>query len=537
LVSKTFGAIPFFKKLMVSVMLVRRDFNLRGANMSNILPFSVCLIVRNESHHLPKALASVKGIAAEVVVVDTGSTDDTVSIATAMGAKVLHFEWIDDFAAARNAAIEAATQPWILSLDADQQLTSDSASALAAALLRTDCMAQAVTIDLFGPSTMYPDTTVDKSEVELTFKSLRLFRNHPQIRFSGRVHEDVSKSLLILGQGHWPDSGVVLADHGYVQAEERDRKRERNLLLLRRVHQEQPNEIFPAYKLATTLLHEHPQEGQQILEKVVKLIDGLPSAEWSGLAYLPKLVAAVVDMWRGQGRLEESAQWCAKLHTEVSDPLCFATGMSMAKAGRADEADKLLRRYLELPHPRKHPLMEAAYNEKTVSACLALAGLARKNKKTESAREWLLKAGAFANESDKAALDCENVEIELSVGDLLAATQALEHLHLKVSQHPSYFTNLMYLSAKIAQASGDNATALTLVQAALGLSDDRAASLLASLEIEAGDVNTHRLEHHFQAIAGQSYETLAIKLIIGRALKLPFPHDVPLATLAILESN
>jgi len=76
-----------------------------------------------------------------------------------------------------------------------------------------------------------------------------------------------------------------------------------------------------------------------------------------------------------------------------------------------------------------------------------------------------------------------------------------------------------------------------LVQAALGLNDDRAACLLASLEIEAGDVLSDRLQELYHAIAGQSYETLAIKLIIGRALQLPFPHDVPLATLAILESN
>ncbi len=505
--------------------------------MSNILPLSVCMIVRNESHHLPKALASVKGIAAEIVVVDTGSTDDTVSIASAMGAKVLHFEWTDDFAAARNAALEAATQPWILSLDADQRLDSDSMGALATALQRSDCMAQVVTIDLYGPSFLNPDPTLGKSAVELAFKSLRLFRNHPQIRFSGRVHEDVSKSLLSLGQSHWPDSGVVLADHGYVHTEERERKRQRNLLLLRRVHQEQPHEIFPAYKLATTLLHEHPEEGQNVLEKVVKLINDLPSTEWSGLAYLPKLVAAVVDMWRGQGRLEECAGWCAKLHAVVGDPLCFATSMAMANAGRADEADKLLSRYLELPYPRTHQLMEPASNEKTVSACLALAGLARKNKRTELAREWLQKARVLATETEQPDVDCENIEIELSVGNLLAATQAIEQLHQKVSQHPNYFPYLMYLSAKVAQASGDNTTALALAQAALGLSDDRAACLLASLEIEAGSVDNHRLEHHYQAIGGQSYETLAVKLIIGRALEVPFPHAVPLATLAMLESN
>jgi hypothetical protein len=106
-----------------------------------------------------------------------------------------------------------------------------------------------------------------------------------------------------------------------------------------------------------------------------------------------------------------------------------------------------------------------------------------------------------------------------------------------VSQHHSYFANLMYLSAKVAQASGDKVTALVLVKSAMGLQDDRAGCLLASLEIEAGDVTADRLEHHFHAIPGQSYETLAIKLIIGRTLQLSFPHDIPLATLAILESN
>jgi hypothetical protein len=211
--------------------------------------------------------------------------------------------------------------------------------------------------------------------------------------------------------------------------------------------------------------------------------------------------------------------------------------MAMANAGRADEAGKLLSRYLELPNPRTHQLMEPAQNEQPVSACLALAGLARKNKRTELAREWLQKASAFATDIDQPALDCENIEVELSVGDLLAATQALEHLHQQVSQHPSYFANLMYLSAKIAQVSGDNATALALAQAALGLSDDRAACLLASLEIEAGDVLSDRLQHHYHAIAGKSYETLAIKLIIGRALELPFPHDIPLATLGMLEAH
>jgi hypothetical protein len=114
---------------------------------------------------------------------------------------------------------------------------------------------------------------------------------------------------------------------------------------------------------------------------------------------------------------------------------------------------------------------------------------------------------------------------ELSEDELLAVL-GHELAHIKAG-HMVYRTVLWLLTN----------LSLTLAQAALGLSDDRAACLLASLEIEAGSVDNHRLEHHYQAIGGQSYETLAVKLIIGSALELPFPHDVPLATLAILESN
>jgi len=58
------------------------------------------------------------------------------------------------------------------------------------------------------------------------------------------------------------------------------------------------------------------------------------------------------------------------------------------------------------------------------------------------------------------------------IGDMKAATRAIEQLHQKVSQHPSYFSNLMYLSAKIVQASGDKATILTLAQAVFCLPND-----------------------------------------------------------------
>ena len=84
---------------------------------------SVCMIVKNEERFLGQCLASVKDIAHELIVIDTGSTDRTVEIALEHGAQVGHFEWCNDFAAARNASIAPATGDWIVFLDADEELS------------------------------------------------------------------------------------------------------------------------------------------------------------------------------------------------------------------------------------------------------------------------------------------------------------------------------------------------------------------------------------------------------------------------------
>src|SRR5882724_11685213 len=91
-----------------------------------LIMLSVCFIARNEEKNLPRALASVRGIADEVIVADTGSTDRTVEIAKESGAIVCHFPWCDDFSAARNFAISHARGDWILWMDADEELLPES---------------------------------------------------------------------------------------------------------------------------------------------------------------------------------------------------------------------------------------------------------------------------------------------------------------------------------------------------------------------------------------------------------------------------
>lgn len=89
-----------------------------------MIPISLCMITKNEAEKLRKCLSAVKDLPFEIVVVDTGSTDDSVAVAGEFTDKVFHFDWISDFSAARNFSISKASNDWILVLDTDEYVTS-----------------------------------------------------------------------------------------------------------------------------------------------------------------------------------------------------------------------------------------------------------------------------------------------------------------------------------------------------------------------------------------------------------------------------
>ncbi|MBI2899898.1 MAG: glycosyltransferase [Planctomycetes bacterium] len=142
---------------------------------------SLCMIVRDEEANLPCVLESVRGLADECVVVDTGSRDRTAEIARSFGARVDFFEWRDDFAAARNRALDLARGEWILSLDADDVFEREDIPEAKRILASADCEGLTVRQKL-----SIPDGT---SWIK---RHLAFFRNRPEHRYVLRVHERVT---------------------------------------------------------------------------------------------------------------------------------------------------------------------------------------------------------------------------------------------------------------------------------------------------------------------------------------------------------
>jgi tetratricopeptide (TPR) repeat protein len=170
---------------------------------------SVCMIVKNEAAHLAKCLKSVKPVADEIIVVDTGSTDHTKDIAAIFGVSVLDFQWVDDFAKAKNFAISKASGEWILSLDADEVISPLDYDALKKLVGKSASKSVAYTIvtrnymnRVNAVGWMPNDGKYMNEEAGYGWfpsEKVRLFPNHARIRFEYPVHEMVEPALERLG--------------------------------------------------------------------------------------------------------------------------------------------------------------------------------------------------------------------------------------------------------------------------------------------------------------------------------------------------
>ncbi|MCB0729847.1 MAG: glycosyltransferase [Ignavibacteriae bacterium] len=187
--------------------------------MANI---TLSMIVKNEEKYLRECLESVQDIVDEIVVVDTGSSDKTLEIAEDYNPKIYHFEWINDFSAARNFALSKSTGNWILYLDADERLDKNSIEELKKFTKNDENIAIKCIVE----------SVDENSSATQSMLYTRLFKNSKAIKFSGKVHEQIEQSL-IKNNYKIIDSKIKIFHLGYgVSKIELKNKAKRNLELL-----------------------------------------------------------------------------------------------------------------------------------------------------------------------------------------------------------------------------------------------------------------------------------------------------------------
>ncbi len=243
------------------------------------------MIVRDEEKSLPRCLKSVRDVADEMIVVDTGSKDNTISIARDFGAKVYAFEWCDDFAAARNESLKHAAGDWIFQIDADEELLPGSIPVLKKAMLNPWCLVCVITCDNGAAS-----------RAERFVKVGRLFRNHPSVRYSRPYHELVSSSAyrLTAQEPQWQvleEPGIIIRHYGYDPYMMQSlKKNERAIRIMESYVRDNQNDSYMLTKLGESYNSAgRYDEAVEVLRKSIAVNPGLAATHKDlGTSYFDK---------------------------------------------------------------------------------------------------------------------------------------------------------------------------------------------------------------------------------------------------------
>lgn len=155
-----------------------------------MLPISVCIIAKNEEKYINECLRRLSVYDWEIVVVDTGSTDNTVEIAKAYTPNVYHFDWINDFSAARNYSISMATNDYILVVDCDEYMESDDSTYDLLTKLPTRLKPfQVGMVDRF--SITADSTTNADSASTLVHEPIARIFHKKHVHYQGSIHEQL----------------------------------------------------------------------------------------------------------------------------------------------------------------------------------------------------------------------------------------------------------------------------------------------------------------------------------------------------------
>lgn len=258
------------------------------------------MIVKNGGEDLRACLSSVRGIVSQIVIADTGSTDNTGEIAAEFGATVVSYAWDNHFANARNAALAPITTDWVLVLDADEELVPEAAEAIPELLAASDGVGgYLVPIRNYFPTRyvyLYGKLSAPNHDVAERAKGAqshaehdlcRLFRRHSDIYYTGRIHEVVEHQVKALGMEIGRANFRILHFGQLAGSEVRERKNHFYRELGRVKTAEEPDNPLAWYELGSNefVRFRNCDEARRCMERALALHPGF-SAAWFLLAQI-----------------------------------------------------------------------------------------------------------------------------------------------------------------------------------------------------------------------------------------------------------
>jgi len=227
-----------------------------------MISISQCMIVKNEESNIERALTWGKDVVCEQIIIDTGSTDRTVEIAESLGARVFHFDWINDFSAAKNFAIEQAKGQWIVFLDADEYMPPESVKNLKTIVNKVQTDPQ---LSKKVRALICNLVNVDENmNPQSTYPIMRVIKNDPELRYKGIVHERIEVDIKHIMRS----TDLEVVHTGYsATAIAKTNKHERNINMLREALKKNQGDITLKAYLADSLIHRQDDESLREAEE------------------------------------------------------------------------------------------------------------------------------------------------------------------------------------------------------------------------------------------------------------------------------
>lgn len=446
------------------------------------LRLSLCMIVRDEQDMLPRCLGAVADAVDEIVVVDTGSVDATVEIARSFGARVLLHEWTGSFAQARNVSFDAARGDWLIYLDADEVLVEEDIPLLRSLTGRT------------WREAFYLSETNHTGELDdgtaVTHNALRVFRNRPEYRFEGRLHEQIAGRL----PGYLPErleaTGVRVEHYGYlgVVRDSREKSR-RNIELLLMQQAESEATPFLHYNLGSEYAAAgEPAAALVEFERAWALLGDLADRE--SYEFAPALVSRMVKALRACGRPADAiarAEEGLERFEEFTD-LVFEQAIAAIALGQRERARELLER------------------------CIAMGDAPARYTATLGSGSYLARL--------------QLAELERTAGDREAAIALLEHC---LREHPRFVGSVLPYAGLLLEGGVAPAEVVARLEERMPDPSPAARFMLGTALYEAGA--TAAGECQFRAVLARQPHSGRARVALGEALlaQRRYPEAVEVA--------